>query len=298
MRGRGQTDGVATGPPSEGAVWPTAPHDDIAKLFALERERLLDLLARLQAPDWEHSSPCPAWTIRGLACHLLGEDLGLLARQRDDYHGTKAPTTVGPDFIAWLDNLQDEWVTATRRLSPHLVTDLLAWSGPQIVSMFAAQDLSSVSASVFWAGPQPVPVWLEQLRDLSEFWIHRQQILQALGRPSDLRGDLVGPVLDGLRWAYPHDLRGAAVDDGDTVVITVTGPVARTWYLVFDRKDWRYATDPGERVAATLDVTTEQFWRLITNNLPAQEQADLATSGDKTVVQALLRTRAIIGEPR
>ena len=39
----------------------------------------------------------------------------------------------------------------------------------------------------------------ELLRGLSEYWIHRQQLLQALGRPSDLRADLAAPVLDGLR---------------------------------------------------------------------------------------------------
>jgi hypothetical protein len=38
---------------------------------------------------------------------------------------------------------------------------------------------------------------------LSEYWIHRQQLLQGLGRPSDLRTDLAEPVLDGLRWPTP-----------------------------------------------------------------------------------------------
>ncbi len=52
-------------------------------------------------------------------------------------------------------------------------------------------------------GHQPVPVWLDQARQLSEQWIHRQQLLQALGRRSDLRPDPAGPV----RWAYPYRLK-------------------------------------------------------------------------------------------
>ncbi len=56
-------------------------------------------------------------------------------------------------------------------------------------------------------GHQPVPVWLDQARQLSEQWIHRQQLLQALGRRSDLRPHLAGPVFDGLRWAYPCRLK-------------------------------------------------------------------------------------------
>src|SRR5690606_15528672 len=97
------------------------------------------------------------------------------------------------------------------------------------------QDPTARTAHVSWAGPDPVPVWLDQVRELSEYWIHRQQILEALGRPPDLRADVLAPVLDGLRWAYPYRLEAAdlpSVTPGDTVTIAVTGPVAVTWHLV------------------------------------------------------------------
>jgi hypothetical protein len=68
----GQGAGMSrTGPPSE-------PPRDYAGLFAVERDRLTELLASLQAPDWERPSPCPGWTVLGLCCHLVGDDLGLL----------------------------------------------------------------------------------------------------------------------------------------------------------------------------------------------------------------------------
>jgi hypothetical protein len=68
-----------------------------------------------------------------------------------------------------------------------------------------SQDPMSPTANMSWASADPVPVWLDQARELSERWIHRQQILQALGRPSDLREDLAEPALEFLRWAYPFD---------------------------------------------------------------------------------------------
>jgi hypothetical protein len=40
-------------------------------------------------------------------------------------------------FIRWLDDLQDQWVRATRRLSLRVVLDLLTWTGPQIVAALA-----------------------------------------------------------------------------------------------------------------------------------------------------------------
>jgi uncharacterized protein (TIGR03083 family) len=277
-----------TGPPSE-------PEQEYVGLFAAERDRLIELLAGLQDADWERPSPCPGWTILGLCCDLVGDDLGLLARERDGHYGTPAPAGSEAEFVAWLDELQADWVRAAGRLSPRLVTDLLRWAGPQITEMFAGKDMRARTVSVSWAGPDLVPVWLGQAREVSEYWIHRQQILQALGRPSDLRADLAGPVLDGLRWAYPYRLAQAAAQPGDTVSISVTGPLARTWHLVATDAGWRFAGQPGPRLAGSLVMNTEQAWRLLTNNMPAAGQADLTVSGDDAITAILLRTRAIIG---
>ncbi len=288
----GQGVGMSgTGPPSE-------PPRDYAGLFAVERDRLTELLAGLQAADWERPSPCPGWTVLGLCCHLVGDDLGLLARNRDGFLGTRAPAGSEAEFAAWLDELQAEWVRAARRLSPRLVTDLLRWAGPQINVMFAGEDVRARTASVSWAGPDLVPAWLGQARELSEYWIHRQQVLQALGRPSDLRADLAGPVLDALRWAYPYRLASAAAQLGDTLSISVTGPLARTWHLVAAEAGWQFGDQPGPRLVGSLAMNTEQAWRLLTNNMPAAGQAALTVSGDDAITTVLLRTRAIIGAPK
>src|SRR5580700_6619299 len=145
-----------------GTGLPNEPPQEYAGLFAVERDRLTELLAGLHAADWERPSPCPGWTVLGLCCHLVGDDLGLLARHRDGFLGTPAPSGSEAQFSAWLDELQAEWVRAPRRLSPRLVTDLLRWAGPQITVMFASEDVRVRSASVSWAGPDLVPAWLGQ----------------------------------------------------------------------------------------------------------------------------------------
>jgi len=82
------------------------------------------------------------------------------------------------------------------------------------------------------------------------------------------------------------------------VTIAISGLVARTWQLVATGAGWEYHDEPGARVVARLSMTTEQAWRLLTNNLPAAGQSRLAVSGDNAVTSILLRTRAIIGSPR
>jgi uncharacterized protein (TIGR03083 family) len=281
-----------SGPPAE-------PPWDYPGLFVVERARLSEVLAGLGPADWDRPSPCPGWSVLGLCSHLVGDDVGFLARSRDGHYGTPGPDNASEsEFIAWLDNLQDEWVRAASRLSPRIVADLLEWAGPQVAEAMRGEDPRACTANVSWAGTEPVPAWLNQARELSEYWIHRQQLLQALGRPSDLRADLAGPVLDGLRWAYPFRLEQTRAEAGDAVTISVTGPVELTWYLVAAETGWEYRDDPGPRVVATLTMTTEQAWRLLTNNLPASERSRITASGDQTVLGILFRTRAIIGTPK
>lgn len=281
--------------------WDRDCAEDAAALFAVERDRLLSMLDDLLPDHWGYPSPCPGWSVLDLCAHLLGDDLGWLARQRDHHHGTVPPAGVDRldgGFARWLDGLQDQWVSAVRRLSPRLVTEMLAWSGPQVVATLAAQDPTRLDGSVSWASPGPVPVWLDQLREVSEQWIHRQQLLQALNRPSDLREDVAGPVFDVLRWAYPNCLRTIDRSDGDGVSIRVHGPVERAWHLVAEGGRWVFGPQPAPLVLAVLDVTTEQAWRLLTNNLSPEGRRDLSASGDDYIIAAILEARAIIGMPK
>jgi uncharacterized protein (TIGR03083 family) len=277
---------------------PDDPPGDFANLFALERSRLLELLATIGESDWHKPSPCPEWNVLGLCCHLLGDDLSALARFRDQHHGTIPPEGLNEvGYIEWIDALQIEWVRATRRLSPELVVELLTWTAPQLIDLLTGQDPRSRTGHVSWAGQEPVPLWLHQVRELSEYWIHRQQLLQALGRPSDLRPELIEPILNGLRWAYPHRLNHVPAQSGDTVCIEISGSVQAVWHIVSNATEWNFRPEPGKRSMARMTLNTEQAWRLLTNNLSTTDQANLDLTGDQRIVDVLRGTRAIIGSP-
>jgi uncharacterized protein (TIGR03083 family) len=276
--------------------WPLEPPADVVELFAREREVLLEFLRSLHTDDWTRPSPCPGWSVLGLAAHLVGDDLSLLARHRDGHHGTVPPEGASDDdFIVWLDELQMEWVHAARRLSPQLVVQLLDWAGPQLVDTMRSRDPMELSADVSWAGPEPAPVWLDQLRELSEYWIHRQQLRWAVGVETDLDAAL-GAILDAFRWAYPYRLRGLGAP-GDTVMIELEGDVMARWILVASATGWNFAEEPTSRIVATMRFDGDQAWRLLTNNLPPDQHGAIDVSGTEPIVRALRRTRAIIGAP-
>jgi hypothetical protein len=47
-----------------------------------------------------------------------------------------------------------------------------------------------------------------------------------------------------------------------------------------------------------MDLSMEQAWRLLTNNYRHDEHGHIHTTGDAEILQALTRTRAIIGTPK
>ena len=48
-----------------------------------ERTELLTLLRDLDDAGWALPTECPAYPVKGIAAHILGDDLSLLSRQRD-----------------------------------------------------------------------------------------------------------------------------------------------------------------------------------------------------------------------
>ena len=271
---------------------------DYADLFELERTRLLELLATIDQPDWSRPTPAPAWDVAGLCRHLLGDDLYLLSLLRDDHLGTEPPAVLDEsEFIAWLDTLQEDWVHASRRISPSLVVELLGWLGPRLTDTLRRAQAADLPQHVSWADDQPVPMWLETARELTEYWIHRQQLLQALDRPEDLRTNLLGPVLDALRWAYPFRLRAVPGRPGDGVVVEVHGAVARQWTIVRDATAWDFSDRPADRVVARMRLDASTAWRLLTNNLAARHpQPEI--DAEEPYATVLRDTRAIIGAPQ
>src|SRR3989442_11824316 len=93
----------------------------------------------------------------------------------------------------WLFN--DEWVSATHRLSRPIVLELLEIAGTWFDDYIATGDLEAVGGPVSWAGPDPAPVWFDVACEYTERWVHQQQIREAVGRPVLLKAPYAAPVI-------------------------------------------------------------------------------------------------------
>lgn len=155
-----------------------------------EREALLELLSGLEPDDWHRPTECPAYSVQGIATHILGDDLSLLSRQRDGaVQGLVlvAERMPGVDFRTLLDTFNDQWVDAARFLSPPLLIELLRFSGTTSSEYYRSVDPTSPCEPVPLFGPAPgesSPFWQAIAREYLERWAHHSQIRRALGLPS------------------------------------------------------------------------------------------------------------------
>lgn len=207
---------------------------DVREPFAETRARLLRLLGTLNADDWQRQTAAAPWTVRDVAAHVLGDDLNRLSRSRDGHVGDRPmPGESLPEFI---HRTNDEWVRATAFVSPAAIVALIEATTPQVLAFWQSVDLDALGEPVTWAGPDPAPVWLDCARDFTEYWIHQEQIREAIGRIDADVPNLVHTVLDTFLRAVPHTLAECTRTSGSTVIVRVDGPGGGRW-------SWRYEDD-------------------------------------------------------
>lgn len=103
------------------------PAIDVRGLFADQQAAFVDLLRRLSPEEWERPTVCPGWSVRDVAAHVFGDYIGRLSTHRDNFQVLHPGD--GEALPTFLDRINDEWVTATPRISPPLLIGLLSTIG-------------------------------------------------------------------------------------------------------------------------------------------------------------------------
>ncbi len=266
----------------------------VLELFPEMRQALLDLLASLSAEDWERPTACALWSVKDVALHLLGGDIGILSRRRDGFTPPGKPPENWAELVALINHLNDLWIKASRRMSPRVLCDLLSFTGPQVEEFFASLDPFAVGPAVDWAGPQPAPVWLDLAREYTERWHHQQQIRDAVGKPGLKQRRCFAPVLDTFVRALPYTFRDVQAADGTTLWLSISGESGGEWFLMRDAQHWDLLLDAGA-AAATVVMDQDDAWRLFTKDLSSEEARRRAKiTGDPNLASRLFETVSVI----
>lgn len=282
-------DDVSIGPESLGTPL------DVRPLLAPLREALIEVLTDRDATEWQ-TPTTPGWTVADTVAHLLGDDLGRLARTRDGHRGPRPASD--ESFEAYVDRLNDEWVVAARRLSPRLLLELLAHTGKQVRALWAGHELDEPSEAVSWAGADPAPLWLDMARDYSEYWVHQAQVREALGEPLLDDPRFLEPLVSTFLRALPRALRDVVPDEGQsTLTIEVTDLTPGDWHLRGDPQGWRFVTAVGH-ADTTVTWSADTVWRLGSRAIdPPTARARAHVDGDVDVAAAVCQLLAVIRQP-
>ena len=65
-----------------------------------------------------------------------------------------------------------------------------------------------------------------------------------------------------------------------------------------DGNGWDFRKEAGNRIVARVSTSADAAWRLLSNNLRASARDQVVVTGDPKIVEAIWKTRAIIGEPK
>lgn len=265
----------------------------VVDLFEPLLEHLLDLLSGLDEQDWKRETPCAGWSVKDIALHLLGDDIGKLSGGRDKDAASFLPP--GLDLVSRINEQNQLWVEATRRISPHLLCNLLEHTGRQIISYFKSLPLMEMDGVVSWAGPDPAPVWFDVAREYTERWHHQQHIREAVGQPELTEASLFTPVLDTFVRALPWTFHAVEAAEGTAVALRVDGEAGKQWFLVRQEGKWSLFTDCDSAPVTVVTIKQEIAWRLFTKGI-TKEQAmkDAIIEGNRAFAEVLFKTVAII----
>ncbi len=258
-------------------------------------QKLVELLENLSPEDWKKQTIVPKWKLEDVVLHLLDGNIRILSIQRDGYFGDP-PGSINSydDLLAYLNQLNADWIRAAKRMSPKLVIELLKQTNKEITDYLTTIDLFAPALfSVAWAGEETSANWFHWAREYTEKWHHQQQIRLALGKEKELyKREWYHPHLETSMRALPHHYRNFPGKKDEVLSFEITGEAGGIWHLYHDGNKWIQV----ENIKVTENLITiegEIAWRLFTKGIK-KEETIIKIQGNKLAGEYLLSMLAVM----
>jgi uncharacterized protein (TIGR03083 family) len=271
-------------------------------VFLLDRfvrlhTELMSLLGGLGPKDWSRPTACALWSVKDIAAHLLDTSLRRLSFGRDALTSVPdTPISSYGDLVRYLNRLNADWVTASRRLSPQVLIDLLDFTAGQVHAFFRSLDPHTPALfPVSWAGQDVSPNWFDIGREYTERWLHQQQIREAVGAPGLTGREWLHPTLDIFVRALPFTYRLVDATPGRSVRLEILGDAGGVWTLVRGATGWELFDGSSNDPDAVVSLDQETAWKLFSKALDHDAaQRRVRIQGERLLGEPVLGSLAVM----
>lgn len=264
---------------------------EVLPLFEKLDEKLIELLSSLTPEEWQKPTIAAKWQVKDIAAHLLDGNLRSLSLLRDQYNpAAGVKIEIYADLVTYLNQLNNDWVVAAKRLSPQVLTALLESTGKEYIAFLHTLDpWADALFSVAWAGEEISKNWFHIAREYTEKWIHQQQIRDAVGKPGIMTKELFYPFMDTFMCALPQTYKYIEADTGASVEVEVTGEAGGVWHINKTDEGWVLRNHTRLEPNARVSIDPDTAWRLFSKGLkPDQALARVSITGDERLGRVAL----------
>lgn len=256
----------------------------VMHLFPMLDEELIKLLNDLTDEDWNRPTICSLWNVKDIVSHLLDGNIRKLSINRDNYFGEK-PENLNSyaDLVKYLNDLNANWVNATKRISPRILIELIEQTGKEVNELFRSVEPYEQSIfAVAWAGEEKSANWFDIAREYTEKWHHQQQIRLAVNKPGIMSRELYYPVLDTFMRALPYTYKDVKADEHTLLKFNIIGEAGGSWFLYVEAGKWSLIEASNIEVVSEVNIKQEIAWRLFTKGIDKNiAKHDIEISGNK-----------------
>jgi uncharacterized protein (TIGR03083 family) len=259
---------------------------------------LVALLRGLPATDWQRPTVAGAWRVREVVAHLVDVTLRRLSFHRDGMTPPAPARAISSerDFVNFINELNAQWIAATMRCSPRVLTDLFEQASVALADWVETLPLDAPALfGVSWAGEPSSEGWFDIGREFTELWHHQEQIRMAVDVPSLPDARYLRAVIEIAVRGLPHAFRDVRAPSGQTLVFDVSGAAGGKWTLSKDVERW--IIQAGEPPAPTTRVrlADSTAWQLLFNALPERDAIKVVqVEGHAALAAPLLNARSVI----
>jgi uncharacterized protein (TIGR03083 family) len=295
LHAQGDTEAAVT---IEAMTLSPLPPTDTRQLFRPVSSEFVTLLDQLQPDQWRRPTVAGAWTVRDVVAHLVDGTLRRLSFHRDRL---PPPLPAHPikddrDFVAFINRLNDDWVTLSKRFSTTVLTRLFAMASSELADFFESLALDAPALfGVSWAGERESEAWLDVGREFTELWHHQKQVRLAVAAPASEEPRFLHAVIEIALRALPHAYRDLRAPEESTVTLEIGGAAGGTWTLRSDPGQWTLWAGAATNPTARVRLSDDTAWRLLFHALPADSaSAAIQIDGRQELAQPLLGARSVI----